>query len=84
MADVLKLPPVMDRLLHATIDGCDSLKRHLIFSLWCMFQFYELIWHLALTLYGMLRQFKILLDKTLSVLDETLFREDTLRLHTFV
>ena len=43
MADLLKLPPVMDRLVHAIIDGYDSLKSHLVFSLWCMFQFYELI-----------------------------------------
>ena len=42
VADLLRVSPVMSKPVHATVDGCDTLERHLALKIWCMFQFAEL------------------------------------------
>ena len=42
VANLLHLPPLMDKPVYATVDSFDSLERHLAFNLWHMFQFAEL------------------------------------------
>ena len=41
VADLLQLPPVMGKLVYVTVDGCDSVERHLALNLWRIFQFAE-------------------------------------------
>ena len=43
VCDLLQLPPVMGKPVYVTVDGCDSLEKHLALKLWHMFQFAELI-----------------------------------------
>ena len=42
VANLLRVSPVMSKPVHANVDGCDSLERHLALKIWCMFQFAEL------------------------------------------
>ena len=42
VADLLQLPPVMGNPVYVTVDGYDSLERHLALNLWRMLQFAEL------------------------------------------
>ena len=42
VADLLQMPPVMVKPVYVTVNGCDSLERHLPLNLWRMFQFAEL------------------------------------------
>ena len=42
VTDLLQLPPVLGKLVYATVDSCDSVERHLALNLWRLFQFAEL------------------------------------------